>query len=133
VKTLRKVTWLLIGVVATVGVAPAAPLDLPVPSVLPIADPPTAQLVVFDTFGFKDEFLASVGMELSEILRQLRVHATWSPEGSVDRVGEESGGRPALREWLDQAVQIPAVQETLPEREATVRRYQERYVGRLAA
>ena len=41
--------------------------------------------------------------------------------------------RPALREWLDQAVQIPAVQETLPEREATVRRYQERYVGRLAA
>ncbi len=41
--------------------------------------------------------------------------------------------RPALWEWLDRAAQIPAVQETLPEREATVRRYEERYVGRLAA
>ena len=93
-KTLRRLTSLLIGVVATLGVASAAPLDLPVPSVLPIADPPAPRLVVFDAFGFKDEFLAAVGMELSEILRQLGVHATWSTEGSVDRVGEESGGQP---------------------------------------
>lgn len=40
------------------------------------------------------------------------------------------GARPTVREWLDRAAAIPAVQETLPGRERTVRRYEARYVGR---
>ncbi len=41
--------------------------------------------------------------------------------------------RPQLREWLDRTARIPALLETLPDREATVRRYEDRYVGRQAA
>ncbi len=36
---------------------------------------------------------------------------------------------PALRRWLDQAVELPAVQRTAPNREETVERYRRRYVG----
>ena len=92
-KTLRRLTWLWVGVIATFGVASAAPLDLPVPPMFRAADPPTIQLVVLGAVGFEDEFLAIVGMELSEILRPLGVHLIWSTEGSVDRVGEENGRR----------------------------------------
>ena len=41
--------------------------------------------------------------------------------------------RPQLREWLERAARSPALLETLPDREATVRRYERRYVGRQAA
>ena len=41
--------------------------------------------------------------------------------------------RPELGEWLDRAARIPALLETLPDREATVRRYEHRYAGRQAA
>lgn len=38
--------------------------------------------------------------------------------------------QPALRAWLDRAAQLPAVQKTLPDREATVQRYRERFAQR---
>lgn len=38
--------------------------------------------------------------------------------------------RPALRAWLDDAVAHPAVQQTLPDREATVASYEQHYVGK---
>lgn len=41
--------------------------------------------------------------------------------------------RPALRAWLDRAVALPAVQATLPDREATVRLYLTRYGPTTAA
>ena len=41
--------------------------------------------------------------------------------------------RPALARWLDRAAAQPAVRKTLPDREQTIQRYREVYVGRLAA
>ena len=35
---------------------------------------------------------------------------------------------PQLRLWLDRAVELPAVQATLPDREATIELYRQRYV-----
>jgi len=37
--------------------------------------------------------------------------------------------REPLRAWLDAAVALPAIQATLPDRDATVQRYRERFVG----
>jgi len=41
--------------------------------------------------------------------------------------------RKPLAEWLEQAASLPVVRQTLPDREATIRRYQEVFVGRLLA
>ena len=42
-------------------------------------------------------------------------------------LAEIIGGFPKLKSWLDRAAALPAVQKTLPDREATIERYRKRY------
>ncbi len=85
-----------------------------------------------------DQLAATVegmGLEVESLLA-FHIATHWARMGwlrSYTGVVELVEERPTLREWLDRAAQIPAVQETLPDRDATVRRYEERYVGRVAA
>ena len=44
-------------------------------------------------------------------------------------VPELVDGRPELKTWLDQAVSLPAVQKTLPDREPLVKSYEDRFAG----
>ena len=39
---------------------------------------------------------------------------------------------PPLRKWLDLAAALPAIQATLPSREATIERYRSRYAAQVA-
>ncbi len=54
------------------------------PPVETIHDPLQVQLVASDRFGFRDEFLASVGGDVLAILRTIDIDATWSTEEQVE-------------------------------------------------
>ncbi|MFQ5742064.1 MAG: glutathione S-transferase family protein [Acidobacteriota bacterium] len=80
--------------------------------------------------------LQTMGAEV-ECLLAFHLASFWARMDWLRRytpIAELIDQRPALRDWLDRAVGLDAVQGTLPEREWTVRRYEERYVqGKNAA
>lgn len=53
------------------------------PPLAPPHDPLPVHLVVSDRFGFRDEFLTSVGRDVLAILRTVGIDATWSTEEQV--------------------------------------------------
>ncbi len=58
------------------------------PPVAPIQNPLHVQLVASDRFGFRDEFLASMGRDVLAILRTVDIDATWSTEEQIEAAAE---------------------------------------------
>jgi len=73
--------WNAAAILFAVQITWAAPFADPHgPRVAPLRDPPPVELVASDRFGFRDEFLASVGSEVLAILRTVGIDATWLTE-----------------------------------------------------
>ncbi len=104
-----------------------------------LRDPATLDAKQRDTVGRELDELArtteQMGPEVHGLLA-FHVGTHWARMAwlrSYTGLPELVDDRPALRKWLDRAAASPALLETLPDRKATVRRYEKRYVGRRAA
>jgi len=84
--------------------------------------------------GELDELSRTIGLMVPEVESLLAFHVAthWARmrwlrahTGVVELVE----GRPTVLGWLDRTLEIPAVQRTLPDREETVRRYEEHFVA----